>query len=162
MPDLASARAAIALGSNLGDREHTLRTATAAIESLGTVQAVSRFIDTTPVGLVEQPRFLNGALLLETRLSPQDLLHGLLAIEQSLGRDRASVPAKGPRTIDLDLIFYDDLVLHTPELTLPHSAMHERAFVLAPLAEIAPNWVHPILGFSVTALLAKIAPSSTL
>jgi 2-amino-4-hydroxy-6-hydroxymethyldihydropteridine diphosphokinase len=118
------------------------------------VLAVSRFLDTEPVGYLDQPRFLNGALLLETELAALALLRELLAIERLMGRDRASVPAKGPRWIDLDLILYGDEVIATEELTLPHPAMHERAFVLEPLAEIAPGWIHPGLCRSVAELLA--------
>jgi 2-amino-4-hydroxy-6-hydroxymethyldihydropteridine diphosphokinase len=156
MPERGHPVAAIALGSNLGDREEALQTAISQIGALGRVLAVSRFVDTAPVGYVDQPRFLNGALLLETKLSPLELLRELLAIERKMGRDRANVPAKGPRVIDLDLIFYGDAVLATSELTLPHAAMHERAFVLAPLAEIAPDWVHPVRQESVASLLAKV------
>ena len=153
MPDRYAARAAIALGSNLGDREGNLQAAVDAVGSLGEVLAVSGFRDTTPVGYVEQPRFLNGALLLQTSLSPEALLEALLAIELRMGRNRAGVPAKGPRIIDLDLIFYDDLILQTAELTLPHPSMHERGFVLEPLSEIAPEWIHPVLGVSVLRLV---------
>jgi 2-amino-4-hydroxy-6-hydroxymethyldihydropteridine diphosphokinase len=156
MPDGRSARAAIALGSNLGDREQILETAISEIGKLGWIVAVSRFVDTAPVGFVNQPRFLNGALLLETERSPVQLLQELLAIEQRMGRDRTNVPAKGPRKIDLDLILYDDVVVESEELTLPHPRMHERAFVLGPLAEIAPGWVHPVLGERVADLWAKL------
>jgi 2-amino-4-hydroxy-6-hydroxymethyldihydropteridine diphosphokinase len=149
---MPEARAAIALGSNLGDRPLHLRTAIDLISALGRVTAVSTFHDTTPVGLLDQPRFLNAALLLETQLSPIVLLRALLAIELTMGRDRANVPAKGPRVIDLDLILYDQELL-----TLPHPAMHERPFVLAPLAELAPNWQHPTLHLTIAQLLASHA-----
>jgi 2-amino-4-hydroxy-6-hydroxymethyldihydropteridine diphosphokinase len=157
MPDDGPSVAAIALGSNLGDRNQSLEIAITHICALGRILAVSSFIDTAPVGFVDQPRFLNAALLLETTLSPTELLRELLAIEHRMGRDRTNVPAKGPRLIDLDLLFYDDVVLTTNELTLPHPAMHERAFVLSPLAEIAPNWRHPILRESVASLLANLS-----
>jgi 2-amino-4-hydroxy-6-hydroxymethyldihydropteridine diphosphokinase len=141
--------AAIALGSNLpspfGSPADNLREALRRMTSLGRVKAVSSFHSTAPVGYLDQPQFVNAAALLETTLSPLDLLHGLLAIEQAMGRDRKSAPAKGPRIIDLDLLLYGDLILATPELTLPHPAMHKRAFVLAPLAEIAPTITHPLL-----------------
>jgi 2-amino-4-hydroxy-6-hydroxymethyldihydropteridine diphosphokinase len=145
--------AAIALGSNLGNREQNLYEAIGRVADLGTVAGVSTFYDTEPVGYLDQPRFLNGALLLETGLEPLALLRHLLAIELAMGRDRISVAPKGPRVIDLDLIFYADLVLQTAELTLPHPAMHERAFVLAPFAELAPDWCHPGLGKTVRELL---------
>ena len=157
MPDGGSTVAGIALGSNLGEREQNLAAAVRAVGSLGKVLAVSSSIDTAPVGYLDQPRFLNGALLLRTSLPAVVLLESLLTIERDMGRDRANVPAKGPRLIDLDLIFYGDLVLETKELTLPHPAMQEREFVLAPLAEIAPRWVHPVLGASVAELLARLS-----
>ncbi len=124
---------------------------------MGRVKAVSGFQVTAPVGYLDQPDFLNAAALLQTRLAPLDLLHGLLAIEAAMGRDRTLAPPKGPRIIDLDLLLYDDLILAAPELTLPHPAMHERRFVLAPLAEIAPGWVHPAFGVTVDALLSRLA-----
>jgi 2-amino-4-hydroxy-6-hydroxymethyldihydropteridine diphosphokinase len=149
-------RAAIALGSNLGERAHNLQQAIEQIRTLGRILAVSRFHDTAPVGYLDQPRFLNGAVLIETEVAPVELMQRLLAIECSLGRDRGVVPAKGPRVIDLDLIFCGELVMRTPELTLPHPAMHERGFVLEPLAEIAPGWVHPIVGKTVAEMLAVL------
>src|SRR5271154_6560075 len=123
--------AAIALGSNLdskfGNREANLREAVRRVGELGEVRAVSSFYDTEPVGFVEQPRFLNGALVLETELAPVELMRGLLAVEREMGRER--VVAKGPRVIDLDLLLYGDGVMETEELTLPHPAMQDRRFV---------------------------------
>lgn len=151
--------AAIALGSNLasrfGDREANLREAVRRAGALGEVRAVSAFYDTEPVGYVSQPRFLNGALLLETELEPVELMRGLLDIERDMGRERGI--AKGPRVIDLDLLLYGPVVMATTELTLPHPEMHERRFVLEPLAEIAPRMVHPALGLTVAEMLKAAA-----
>lgn len=148
--------AAIALGSNLGGREETLHAAVRALGSVGNVVAVSSFIETDPVGYTSQPRFINGAALLQTDLPPEDLLHALLAIEAQHGRDRSHGIAKGPRTLDLDVLLYGDTVLHTSTLVLPHPEMHRRAFVLRPLAEIAPGMLHPVLQRTVARLLEEL------
>jgi 2-amino-4-hydroxy-6-hydroxymethyldihydropteridine diphosphokinase len=153
--------AAIALGSNLeskyGDREANLREAVKRLGALGAVRAVSTFHDTEPVGYLSQPRFLNAALLLETELEPLALMRGMLGIERAMGRER--VIAKGPRVIDLDLLLYDAVVMNTAELTLPHPEMHERRFVLEPLAEIAPELPHSVLGRTVGEMLNAITVS---
>jgi 2-amino-4-hydroxy-6-hydroxymethyldihydropteridine diphosphokinase len=158
--------AAIACGSNLestfGDREANLQEAIRLIRPLGEVKVVSSFYDTEPVGLLAQPRFLNGALLLETDLEPLVLLRELLAVERAMGRDRVGAVPKGPRVIDLDLLLYVDrdgglLVMATEELVLPHPEMHERTFVLEPLAEISPEMMHPVLGLTVAEMLERLA-----
>jgi 2-amino-4-hydroxy-6-hydroxymethyldihydropteridine diphosphokinase len=156
--------AAIALGSNLesrfGDREANLREAVRRTGALGEVRAVSSFYDTEPVGYLEQPRFLNGALLLETDLDPRALMRELLAMERAMGRERLGAIAKGPRVIDLDLLLFGDWVLWAEELILPHPRMEERRFVLEPLVEIAPEWVHPVLGVAVRELLERLGRDS--
>ena len=153
-------RAAIALGSNLassfGDPADNLRVAVERIGVLGQVCAVSSFVETEPEIYVDQPRFVNAALLLDTALEPVELMRALLDIELAMGRVRTGVPPKGPRVIDLDLIFFDDLTLQTAELTLPHPGLAERRFVLAPLAEIAPGWVHPGTGLTVQEMLDRL------
>ena len=157
--------AAVALGSNLesrfGDRRANLLEAVKRVGELGEVRSVSSFYDTEPVGSIAQGRFLNGALLLETELAPVELMRGLLAVERAMGREREGAVAKGPRVIDLDLLVYDDVVMATEELTLPHPEMQERRFVLEPLAEIAPGMVHPVLGLTVQAMLERILSFGT-
>ena len=152
--------AAIALGSNLdskwGDREASLREALRRLAALGTVTAVSTMHDTAPVGVIEQPRFLNAAALLETTLAPRELLRGLLQIEVAMGRVRGGGPAKGPRVIDLDVLLYGDVIVDDAELVVPHPALHERMFVLAPLAEIAAAMRIPGCGKTVAEMLAEL------
>ncbi len=137
-------RAYVGLGGNLGDRERTLR---AAVDALGAedgieVVAVSTLRETDPVGVGDQPRFVNGVVALDTTLAARELLDRLLAIEQRFGRVR--VPGEhGPRTLDLDLLLYGDEELDEPGLTVPHPRLHERGFVLEPLAELAPGLVVP-------------------
>lgn len=153
--------AAIALGSNLPSRfggpQENLREAVERLRRLGKVRALSSFYATDPVGYTDQPEFTNAAALLETKFEPLELLRQLLSIEREMGRDRsAAMQAKGPRVIDLDLLLMDDLVLSTPELTLPHPEMHCRRFVLEPLCEIAPDMLHPLAGLSIVGLLHKL------
>lgn len=151
------ARVFVGLGSNLGDREAVLDAAVAGLRRLpGTaVVAVSRLRDTAPVGYIDQPRFLNGVAELETRLAPRALLDALLALEVAHGRDRAAAPPQGPRTLDLDLLLYDDAVIEEPGLQVPHPRLHERAFVLEPLNDLDPRLEVPGKG-QVQALLAEL------
>ena len=149
------AKAFVGIGSNLGDREEHLRRAVEllAAEDAISVLASSQLRETEPVGPVPQGPFLNGAVQVETELPPRELLERLLAIEQRLGRVRRE--PFGPRTVDLDLLVYEDAVLDEPGLTLPHPFLHERRFALEPLAELAPDLEIPGRG-SVSALLSKL------
>lgn len=158
----------IGLGSNLvspaGAPEATVRAAAQALAALGAVTALSAFYRTVPVGLREQPDFINAALSLEMDLAPEALLDELLAIERRFGRDRAASPPKGPRTLDLDLLMMTDgrgesMVSASPALTLPHPEIARRRFVLAPLAEIAPALLHPRLKRTISELLASLDAS---
>jgi 2-amino-4-hydroxy-6-hydroxymethyldihydropteridine diphosphokinase len=153
---MAPTSAFIGLGSNLGDREASLRRALTALAAEPDVElvAVSAFRDTDPVGYADQPRFLNAAAEIETTLSPRELLERLLAIERSLGRTREG-PRFGPRTIDLDLLVHGDEVVDEPGLAVPHARLHERRFALEPLAELAPGLVVPGRG-SVEELLSRL------
>ncbi len=150
-------RAYVALGSNLGDREATLL---AAVDALAAepgidVVGVSRFFDTEPVGYVDQPRFLNGAAALETTLTARELLALLLAVERRFGRSRDGVPAQGPRTLDLDLLLYGEAEIDEPGLSVPHPRLHERRFVLEPLADLDPGLEVPGRG-RVEEILARL------
>jgi 2-amino-4-hydroxy-6-hydroxymethyldihydropteridine diphosphokinase len=149
-------RAYVGLGANLGDRRAALEE---AVERLGReegvdVVAVSSFRDTAPVGYLDQPRFLNAAAALETDLAARELLDRLLAVERALGRTRGG-PRFGPRTIDLDLLLYGDERIGEPGLDVPHPRLHERRFVLEPLAELDPGLAVPGRG-PVKALLAEL------
>jgi 2-amino-4-hydroxy-6-hydroxymethyldihydropteridine diphosphokinase len=150
------ARAYVGLGSNLGDRERMLWGAIHMLTFNPEVEvvAVSSFRETAPVGFEDQPRFLNAAAAIDTELEPRALLDLLLSIERELGRTREG-PRFGPRTIDLDLLLYDDVVVDEPGLTVPHPRLHERRFVLEPLTELDPYLTVPERG-SVQALLAGV------
>lgn len=148
-------RVFLSIGSNLGDKEKNCFEAIDRLEKTGLIiNKVSKIYITEPWGLKEQPDFANIAIEAFTLLSPFQLLHNLKKIEKNMGRQKTI--KYGPRIIDIDIIFYDDLILKSEELTIPHPLMHERYFVLKPLSEIAPNFVHPELKISVKNLLEKL------
>lgn len=147
------ATAYLALGSNLGDRAKNLSAALQALPPAALVRDISHIYQTAPWGYADQPDFFNMAARLETELSPQALLTFLKELETRLGRQPNF--RNGPRLIDLDLLFYEDLILDTPSLVLPHPRLQERAFVLLPLADLTPDLVHPILGETIWQLLCQ-------
>lgn len=144
----------LALGTNIGNKRRNMITAAALLaERVGDVLALSGFYETEPWGFQSENTFLNAALQLDTSLSPLELLKATQEIEIEMGRTQKSNGAYHDRIIDIDILLYDNLVLQTPELTLPHPLMHERLFVMEPLAEIAPNVIHPVFKKPVIYLL---------
>jgi 2-amino-4-hydroxy-6-hydroxymethyldihydropteridine diphosphokinase len=146
----------LSLGSNVGDRENHLREAIARLETSGRIRSVSSFYETEPVDFTDQAWFLNCAVALETDETPEQLMATILRIEREMGRRR--VQKKGPRIIDIDILLFGEAVVDTPELSVPHPAMHRRRFVLEPLAEIAPTAWHPGLKKTIGELLDALEP----
>ena len=144
----------LALGSNMGNRLANLRTAISNLSPQMSVKSRSSVYETPPWGFTEQSKFLNQVIMAETYLQPQALLSHLKRLETALGRTPNF--HNGPRLIDIDILFFDDLMLNSPPLVIPHPRLHERAFVLVPLAEIAPDLVHPVLDKPVHKLLDEV------
>ena len=147
-------RAYLGLGSNVGDRQAHLCRALQLISRLGEITSISPVYESEPAGFLEQPRFLNAACALTTRQGPQELLGSLKRCESEAGRTPTFL--NGPREIDIDILLYDRLVMETPELTIPHPRLTERAFALIPLSRIAPGKVHPVLGKTIRDLAGNI------
>ena len=159
---MSRSEAYIGLGANLGDRRRNLESALATLASTSGIEvaATSTIIETVPVGPSGQGLYLNAAARLRTALDPRRLLEVCLAIEADHGRDRRREDRGGPRRLDLDLLLYDDRIIDEPGLTVPHPRLHERSFVLGPLAEIAESVIHPVLRVSIECLRARLASSS--
>jgi 2-amino-4-hydroxy-6-hydroxymethyldihydropteridine diphosphokinase len=146
----------LSLGSNLGDRGANLENAISQLSQLGKVTAVSSFYETEPMEVVTQPWFLNCAVKLETEKMPKQLLKGILDLEREMGRRRTQ--NKGPRNIDIDILLFASSIVETKGLTIPHPALHERRFVLEPLAEIAPEVRHPVLKKTIREMRDTLPP----
>ena len=145
----------LGLGSNIGDRLQNLQAAITALEPEVHPLECSPVYETPPWGYLDQPNFLNQVVMAETELSPGELLRYLKEIEKDLGRQDSFL--NGPRKIDLDIIFFDDAVIDSPPITIPHPRMDDRGFVLLPLADLAPEFKHPVLDLSVQDMLAQVA-----
>jgi len=144
----------LALGTNLGDRSANLQAAVAALPRMLNIERISPIYETPPWGLIEQPMFLNLVIEGRTSLDSRELLDGLKNLETELGR--VAGPRWGPRKIDLDILFFDDLVIDLPGMTIPHPHLHERVFVLVPLVDIAPGLCHPVLHKTVSEILGLL------
>lgn len=150
----------LSLGSNLGDRAANLARAIDLLGGIGEVAAISDIFETEPVEVSPQPWFLNCAVALSTEKLPRQLMRALLKLERSMGRRRTAGGKKEPRTIDIDMLLFGKSIISTPDLTLPHPAMAQRRFVLLPLAQIAPDALHPVLNRSVRELAEQLPASS--
>lgn len=153
----------LSLGTNLGNKEENLRTAMTLIEEqVGTITSQSALYASAPWGFDSENTFLNNAISVETSLTPEELLSTTQRIEHTLGRTHKSVDGQySDRLIDIDILLYDDVVMHTPSLTLPHPLMHRRLFVLEPLSEIAPTMIHPLLQKDITTLCNELKAEGT-
>ena len=149
----------LSLGSNLGDREANLRNAIERLRGAGNPVAISSFYETEPIDVVSQPWFLNCAVKLDTEKMPRQLITAILSLEQEMGRQRKQ--QKAPRTIDIDILLFGSSIIEIPSLTIPHPRMHERRFVLEPLAEIAPDARHPVFKRTIRELREALPPGQT-
>ena len=158
MDEIKPAQIFLSLGSNMGDREHNLETALQSLSQKMGLVKVSSLYDTAPVGNTRQERFLNLVCEVESTLTPAAVLSFVKEIEKNMGRQPG--PVNGPRPIDIDILFYRDLVINTADLAIPHPRLAERAFVLAPLMEIAPQFVHPVTREKVTKMFRELKIAS--
>lgn len=152
----------LSIGTNIGNREENIANAITALGTIGKVLSVSDIYTSEPWGFESENGFFNIALTMESTLSPLDLLRATQQIERDLGRTAKTTTAYADRVIDIDIIAYNDAIIDSPTLTIPHPLMHLRNFVLYPLADIAPDWEHPILKLTTLELKARSKDSSTI